>query len=279
MTAADHWRRQLEGWRIPDDLLAAVPDSPYGWPKRLWKRRAEHASQADTTSPTLAAVKSLADGGSVLDVGAGTGRASLPLVRDGYRVTMVEPNSGMREGLSELKGDLEFELIAGRWPEAARDVRPHTVSLCAHVVYDVADIAPFLVALNDSASRGVVLELTPAHPWANLAPLYIQFHGLERPHGPTVEDLTTVIKEEIGVEPQIDRWSRETDMVFDTVDEAVELGARRLVLPRARWAELKEYLIPRLVGRAGHWQVAPTERELCTVWWRFNSLGSGAPPE
>ena len=271
MTATDDWRGQLEAWRIPDELLAAVPDSPYGWPKELWKRRAERALDVERSSPTLEAVKSLAPKGSVLDVGAGTGRASLPLVRDGYRVTMVEPNPVMLEGLSELKREFEFEVIAGRWPDVASKVHPHSVVLSAHVVYDVADIGPFLAALDESATSGVVLELTPAHPWVSLVSLYRELHGLDRPSGPTVDDLVAVIKETIRVDPVLERWSRPTDLVFETVGEAVEFTARRLVLPRECLGELEKRLLPRVVGRAGHWQVEPTERELCTLWWRANS--------
>ncbi|HJQ95837.1 MAG TPA: SAM-dependent methyltransferase [Acidimicrobiia bacterium] len=271
MTATDRWRRELEAWRIPDQLLAAVPESPYSWPKELWKRRAERALDVERASPTLEAVKSLASKGPVLDVGAGTGRASLPLVRDGYRVTMVEPNPVMLEGLSELKGGVEFDVIAGRWPEVASKVHPHSVGLAAHVVYDVADIGPFLAALDQSATSGVVLELTPTHPWVSLVSLYRELHGLDRPSGPTVDDLVAVIEETIGVYPVVQRWSRPTDLVFETIGDAVEFTARRLVLPRERFDELEQRLLPRLVGRAGHWQIEPTERELCTLWWRAKS--------
>jgi 2-polyprenyl-3-methyl-5-hydroxy-6-metoxy-1,4-benzoquinol methylase len=279
VSAADSWRRQLENWKIPDALLAAVEESPYGWSKELWKRRAARAVELDRTSPTLDLVRDLADGGSVLDVGAGTGRASLPLVRDGYRVTMVEPNRAMLDGLAELKGELGFEVVVGRWPAVAGDVKPHAVALSAHVVYDVADVAPFLTALHRAVTKGIVLELTPAHPWVNLGPLYRELHGLDRPLGPTVEDLAAVVREALGVEPVVHRWSRPTDMVFDTAEEAIEFTARRLVLPRGRWAELEERLLPRLAGRAGHWQIEPTERELCTLWWRSNSPENGVTPE
>ncbi|HJU51498.1 MAG TPA: methyltransferase domain-containing protein [Acidimicrobiia bacterium] len=279
MSAADSWRRQLEDWRIPDALLAAVEESPYGWTKQLWKRRAARAIEGDRTSPTLDVVRELANGGSVLDVGAGTGRASLPLVRDGYRVTMVEPNQAMLAGLDELEADVEFEVVVGRWPEVASEIQPHAVALSAHVVYDVAEVAPFLIALDRAATRGVVLELTPAHPWVNLGPLYRELHGLDRPLGPTVDDLAAVVREAVGSEPVVHRWTRPGDMVFDTAEEAIEFTARRLVLPRGRWPELEERLLPRLTGRAGHWQLEPTERDLCTLWWRSNSPKAGATPE
>ena len=92
-------------------------------------------------------------------------------------------------------------------------------------------------------------------------------------------DLAAVVREAVGVEPVVRRWTRPSDMVFDTAEEAIEFTARRLVLPPGRWPELEERLLPRLTGRAGHWQIEPTERELCTLWWRSNSPKGGTPPE
>ena len=178
---------------------------------------------------------------------------------------MVEPNQAMLAGLDELEADVEFEVVVGRWPEVASEIQPHAVALSAHVVYDVAEVAPFLIALDRAATRGVVLELTPAHPWVNLGPLYRELHGLDRPLGPTVDDLAAVVREAVGSEPVVHRWTRPGDMVFDTAEEAIEFTARRLVLPRGRWPELEERLLPRLTGRAGHWQLEPTERDLCTL--------------
>ena len=83
MSAAGRWREQLEAWAIPQELLGAVPDSPYEWPSELWER-GRAAAEAGPESVTAAIVRDLLpDGGTVLDVGAGTGRVSLPLAREG----------------------------------------------------------------------------------------------------------------------------------------------------------------------------------------------------
>ena len=75
------------------------------------------------------------------------------------------------------------------------------VVVCNHVLYNVADLGPFVVALTDHAHSRVVVELTPRHPASDLNPLWLRFHGLMRPTEPTADDAVAVIREVLGVEP------------------------------------------------------------------------------
>src|SRR5438067_1792139 len=80
--------------------------------------------------------------------------------------------------------------ILGRWPEVAPQAGRASVVVCGHVLYNVADLMPFLSALNDAAERRVVVEITRSHP-RNRAlerELWRHFWNLERPQGPTLED-------------------------------------------------------------------------------------------
>ncbi len=271
--AAEHWRQQLTDWALPLDLLASVEASPYGWSRRVWKQKGERGLDPDAGTLTTNLVSELAGAsGSVIDIGAGSGRASLPLVQRGHPVTMVEPNENMLASLRELTATFPVEIVDGRWPEVEKEVKPHRVAMSAHVVYDVAELVPFLEAMDRTAEAGVVVEMTPNHPWSSLRDLYWEFHQLNRPAGPTTEDLAAVVID-LGREPQIERWNRPSDMVYETIDEIVEMTGRRLVLPPARWPELEERLRPRIVGALGAYQVGPLEREITTVWWRTgNSL-------
>jgi len=59
---------------------------------------------------------------------------------------------------------------------------------CHHVLYNVAELGPFVTALTSHARRLVVVELTARHPLTALNPLWERFHGLVRPNVPTACD-------------------------------------------------------------------------------------------
>jgi hypothetical protein len=172
--------------------------------------------------------------------------------------------------LAELRaaiGDLPVEVVEGRWPAAAGMVGRHDAAVSANVVYDVADLAPFIAALADRA-RVVVIECGAGHPWAGLAPLYRSLHGLERPAGPTVDDLAAVVEETVGTTPQVIRWESERPLCFADLDEALALYRRRLALPASRTAELEALLAPRMRRVDGGLTVDEGPRRAASVWWR-----------
>ena len=76
VTLAERWRRDLESWAIPDEILAAAPESPWTFPVELFVSRAEASTEHPTFS-NEAAMVALRPGGSVLDVGCGAGGASI----------------------------------------------------------------------------------------------------------------------------------------------------------------------------------------------------------
>ncbi|WP_370022557.1 class I SAM-dependent methyltransferase [Planotetraspora sp. GP83] len=76
---AERWRADLESWAIPETILASAPANPWTHQVERFRRRTE-ALLAAPGGPTYErAREALPPGGSVLDVGAGTGAASLPL--------------------------------------------------------------------------------------------------------------------------------------------------------------------------------------------------------
>jgi SAM-dependent methyltransferase len=249
-------------------LLAAVPESPYGWPAELFRRRSRTAEERGEDSPTGERAHVLAGaGGSILDIGAGTGRASLPLARRGHTVTAVERNPGMLEGLRVETKDLGVTVVRGSWPEVAATVPVHDVALCAHVVYDVGEIGPFLDAMVGHSRCGVVIEMTESHPWSGLTPYYQSLHGLDRPTGPTVADLAAVVEERFGVTPMIERWTRPPDLWFESWEEILTFYGRRLLVLSSRFEELRALLEPVVMEEEGRLIVGGEPRALVTLWW------------
>jgi SAM-dependent methyltransferase len=269
VSAAARWREHLEDWALPPALLAAVPDSPYAWPADLYRRRQRTEAGGPPTPTARAILGLLPPGGSLLDVGAGTGRASLPVAARGFALTAVERNPAMAEGLrseAEAAG-AAVRVVEASWPEAAAEAGRHDVALCSHVVYDVPDLAPFLRALHASARVAVVLEAGERHPWANLTPYSRALHGLDRPEGPTADLLAEVVSEATGVSPEVEHWIGSARMRFADLQELVEFYRRRLLVPASRAAELIDRLAPDIVEEDG-WLSLGGEQGAVTMWWR-----------
>src|SRR5438270_2590112 len=247
--SAWQWEKDLDSWAIPPEILAAAPETPWGCPPALFRRAAEGAlAEGDRpTSPSRRrAREALPDGGSVLDVGAGGGAASLPLCPPAATVTAVDQNPGMLAAFAELaaKQGIGHHEVEGLWPDIAGEVGPADVVVCHHVLYNVGDIVPFVAALTDHARRRVVVEITADHPQATLNPLWARFHGNVRPTRPTATDAAAVLSD-LGLDVSVEefeappRWGHDHDRA-----DLVAFTRRRLCLPPERDAEIDAVLDP-----------------------------------
>jgi SAM-dependent methyltransferase len=271
------WRAQLQAWAIPEEILAAAPESPWGFPVGLFRARAERAGAASRPTPSnREAARWLPPGGGVLDVGAGAGAASLPLAGVAGRVVAVDESSAMVEAfLAAAAGaGLRAEGVQGRWPQVAGRVGPADVVVCHHVLYNVADLAPFAAALTDHARRRVVVELTDRHPLVGLASLWRRFHGLERPSGPTAGDAAAALRA-LGLDLRRQDWESDDRLGFDRFEELVAFTRRRLCLPTDRDAEVAEALLEAGTQEVGGVWVGAGPRRVSTLSWA-GSAGGGA---
>ena len=257
MSAASRWANTLAAWAIPDEILAAAPESPWGFNTSFFASSAVSALAAGHTPTHEAAADALPEAGSVLDVGCGAGAASLPLAPPARRIIGVDISSAMLDELRALAREgTVIDTVVGRWPDVAMTVEPADVVVCAHVAYNVADLGPFVAALAGHARERVVMELTTVHPQSTLAPLWRHFWGIDRPLGPTAADALAVIKEVVGGPVSSQSWSR--DVVVREPIEAVPWIRRRLCLPASADVDIAARL-------GSHPQLSPAE--VITVWW------------
>jgi hypothetical protein len=136
--------------------------------------------------------------------------------------------------------------------------------VCCHVLYNVPDLAEFLVELDGHARRLVVCELTATHPMSRLNPLWRRFHGLERPERPTADDAVALARA-LGFQVQVERWRRPSGGDHESFEDVVELTRRRLCLPGERAGEVAAAL--RDLGVRGDGPVDLGPQELVTFWW------------
>ena len=231
----DRWRADLAAWAIPEQITAAVTDSPWVLPRQVFARRADRVSAAPSGPSFERAWAALDPPGIVLDVGSGAGAACLPLLPRVTSLTAVDADADMLEQLSQraAAAGVAARTVPGRWPEAAALAGPADVVTCHHVLYNVAEVAPFVTALTGSARRVVIAEVTAQHPLVSLNDLWLKFHGLRRPVSPTAADVIEILTA-MGLRPGHEAWRRPGGRDYASFDELVDVTRRRLCLPPGR---------------------------------------------
>ena len=129
-----------------------------------------------------------------LDIGAGGGRYALPLALAGARVTALDPSPGMLGVLREAAAEFSVDgvtTVEARWP--ASNPPTADVAMIAHVSYDIADIGPFLDAMEASARRLCVAVLLAESPATQAARLWPAVHGVERDLLPALPEFLTLL--------------------------------------------------------------------------------------
>lgn len=268
-SALEQWSKDLLAWAIPDEIIAAAPESPWGFPPGLFAKRAESALRRGLSPANHRALEALPEGGAVLDVGVGGGAGSLPLAGRAGRLIGLDSSQSMLDSFSRAASGrgVACTTVLGTWPEAAPQVGPADVVICHHVFYNVANLAPFVEALAGKAVHRVVVELTPRHPLAWMSDLWLRFHGLPRPQGPGYLDAVDAVSE-LGFDVRHELTSGPPVMSgFPSREDAIALVRKRVCLRPEQDDELAEALGDRLSERDGLWTASPPEHEIATLWW------------
>jgi SAM-dependent methyltransferase len=268
MIAVEGWSAQLAAWAIPEPILAAAPQSPWVLPREVFVRRVDRQLSAPVTPTHAAVLDALAVPGTVLDVGAGAGAASLPCAEAITHITAVDTDAGLLTAFAERARALSLpnRSVRGRWPEVADQIDTVDVVVCGNVFYNVADLPPFVRALNEHARVRVVVETAAVHPLTSLNPLWRRFHGLERPAGPTADDAVAALRE-LGVDPEIVRWDKKPSPEYGRFDELVDVTRRRLCLPAERAGEVAEALTELGVDHTTPPDLGSSGRAVVSLWW------------
>ena len=272
----EEWRAAMREWALPDAILAAAPESPWGLPIEPFRTRAERAVEGELTFSNRRALEALPALGTVLDVGVGAGAASLPLY---LRCALITGADSSTESLTEFRRQarrvgVKARTIKGAWPAVQRRAPVADVVVCNHVAYNVGDLAPFVLALNAHARRRVVMELTRQHPTAWMADLWLHFHDLDRPMRPDADDAVSLTRG-LGLPVRRHAAIRPRGAGgFVRREDAVAWIRRRLCLVPARDPEVASALGDRLVHEDGLWSVRPPDQPVVTIWW---DVGGVAP--
>lgn len=178
---------------------------------------------------------------TLIDVGAGTGRYTIPLSGRLDWVTAVEPSEQMR---ARMPAAPNLTVVGSSWLDA--EVAPADLVICSHVLYMITDIVPFLVKLAGSARERVFVLLRDApmdHPANRLWEL---FTGERRLREPCLYDAYNLLRQ-LGIHPDVAMSSLAVELSFASFDAALQDVSYR-VGDAWRETEGRAWLADRLQG-------------------------------
>jgi SAM-dependent methyltransferase len=267
--AVHRWTASLDDWGIPAYILDQAPANPWVHAPAMFRSSADDPTDTPSMREARAAlIAPKQTDVTVLDVGCGGGRSSLPLVPEATFVTGIDHEQRMLDQFLEAAAarGVGASAVLGRWPDVADDIPVADVVVCHHVVYNAGDIGRFVRALDSHARQRVVVELTALHPQSSLAPLWKHFWQLERPTEPNAASFVDVVREVVSLEPTVTRWQRAQRPAPIARADLVANVRQRLCLPAERDDEIAALLghAPRL-----------SADEVVTVAWRPTGASGG----
>ena len=204
-----HWKDLV---RERASLAGTHSDSHY-WDRRAPSFARSTRSRADeflsVIDPHHSPQKTL------IDVGAGTGRHTIPLSDRVEWVTAVEPSEGMR---AQIPPKDNVTIVASTWEDAV--VAPADLVICCHVLYGVEDPAPFIAKLERSAKERVFVMLRESdlpHPAAAIRKRLVGDAG---PRLPRFSDLFMLLMQ-LGIAPDVTFLRYASSNRYGNFEEAV----------------------------------------------------------
>jgi len=249
-------------------------------PAEHWDRRAEEFNRStkgksDRADRQVASLQLDSDY-TVLDVGAGTGRLSVPIAKMVKQVTAVDQSKGMLSYLEEnmTEGGLSnYRIIQKSWEdvELGGDIEPHDVVIASHSL-GMFDLQEALAKMDAVAKKRVYI-FTSAGKWF--------FDDLEEELWERVYDrpprrgggmrsdymLLYNILHDMGIYANVEIRDSEHVQRYGNLDEAVERWKERRDIPEENEPLLREYLAKNLESDNGDGLVFRRKTKSAMIWW------------
>ncbi len=203
---------------------------------------------------------------TVLDVGAGTGRMTLPIAKRAKHVTALEPAEKM---LAILKDNATKQQIFN-----IHYINKSLEDLDANTSYDLVvasfslfmfDIKSALMKMNALASKRVYLFLS-ASPWIDEG-LQKAVHGSSSPWSDFI--FIYNILHDAGILANVEIEEFELKQRYADLEDAVSKCSNMHHIPAEKNDKLREYLHENLVVEKGKlWY--NRKRKAATIWWTTN---------
>jgi 2-polyprenyl-3-methyl-5-hydroxy-6-metoxy-1,4-benzoquinol methylase len=204
---------------------------------------------------------------TVLDIGAGTGRWTIPIARVANNVTALEPSADMLKILGENVDAAQLDNIQIKsclWEKAV--VNPHDIVVCAHALYLSADYSFFVRKMEQSSRKTCYLALRLPPCDGIISELSYSIYGCRHDSPNAIVAYNALysmgIYVNILVEGGIKRWEN------DTLDEAFIRAKKHLYLNECSTYDklIRDKLESRL-SISNNRYIWPDGMRSALLWW------------
>ena len=214
----------------------------------------------------------LKPGYSVLDIGAGTGRWTVPLAKAAARVTAVDPAEAMLDVLKRNATEAgvidKIDYVTATWEDA--DIGMYDFVVSFHAIYMSADFTAFIRKMEAHARRRCYLGLRHFPIDGIIQELATKIHGTRHDSPNFIIGYNALyqmgIYANVTVEEAGHSWADETP------DTALNRAKRHLHLENSQAYDglIRETLKQRLILKDGIFQW-PDRMTTALVWWKIQS--------
>lgn len=205
---------------------------------------------------------------SVLDIGSGVGRLSIPISKRVMNVTTIEPSQSM---LSRLKENIDSKEIKNityinkKWEDVilGEDIDQHDVVIASGslVMFDMQEA----LAKMNAASKGCVYLFTSDNKWMN-KDLWMRLYG-NKPLPESSFIYLYNILHNLGIYANIEFMDSVFDQRYNSLDEAVTSWKAFTNISQEKESALREYLSEKLVDNKGKLLWGPKYKS-AIIWWK-----------
>ncbi len=190
---------------------------------------------------------------TILEVGPGAGRLTLPLAKLSAAILAVEPSQGMA---NELRRRLDAEnasnvrIVVEPWQTYSSKLKNDSwdIVLASYSLFMV-DVGPLLKEMSRVVRERVCLFVPAQKRMSPDLELAVTGENLSSPHPDSV--IINKIVESQGYSPKTKTLERQREQSYESIEEALEQKARFHSCPQERLPHLREHLENTLVKEDG----------------------------
>jgi len=218
-------------------------------------------------------INELKPGYTILDIGAGTGRWTIPLAKAAAKITAVDPSEAMLEILrcnaAESGVVNKIEIIQSTWEEAEVGVFDITISF--HAMYMSPDFAGFIRKMEAHTKKRCYLGLRLFPIDGIIQELSTEIHGTRHDSPNFIIGYNALYQ--MGIYTNVTIEDFRHYWIDDTMANAFSRAKRHLLIENDTTYDklIKDVLKKRLQLRDGkyHW---PDSMTTALVWWEPQNI-------